>query len=144
MKNNCDIVKNTCGTSTYAECVNYEGKVNESSELKTHCALSIEETTQDIYNQLEEIDLSGLGETCLSYVTTSKGKTVVKNVLLKYEEEICNLRQKVLELENRQICDFPISQCITDLSCLELPCDRTIITVADWMNAITTKICETT
>ena len=88
MKDNCNKVKNTCAASTYAECVTYEGEVNENSTLKTHCALSIEETTQDIYTQLEEINLSELGNTCLEYILNEEDKIIVKNVLLKFEEKI--------------------------------------------------------
>ena len=57
------------------------------------------------------------------------------------EDEICNLKTKVTELENRQLCDFPITSCVTDFGCLALPCDTTIQTLGDWIKAVQTKIC---
>jgi hypothetical protein len=88
---NCNKIKSTCGTRIQAECVDWEGAVNTKSELEGEECLSISDTTQDIYTQLEEIDLSALGESCLTYVETEAGKKIVKNVLLKFEEKICEL-----------------------------------------------------
>lgn len=138
----CNKVKNTCGTKNFAMCISYEGTINSISEYTNEDCLSIEETTQDIYNQLEQLDLSELGESCLEYVEED-GKILVKNVLKKYEEEICYLKNKVTELENRPFCNQPIADCIEDFSCLSLPCDNSIITVKDWMLAVQAKICET-
>lgn len=148
MKNCNQKVKYTCtGSTTFAMCTNFEGEVNPQSEYTTEDCLSLEETTQDQYNQLEniwnEINLSELGSQCLDYLTDENDKVIVKNVLLKHEEEICLLKDRVLELENRQLCDFPISSCGIDLDCLSLPCDQSIATVADLFNALITKICET-
>lgn len=144
MKNKCNKVESTCTTKNYATCIIYESEVNEVSELSDHCALSIEETTQDIYNQLEEINLSELGETCLEYILDPNDKITVKNVLLKFEEQICTLKEQVITLQNRQLCDLPIGECLESLDCLELPCETNIITLGDWMSAVTAKICETT
>lgn len=139
-------VKQTCGEPTYSTCVEYEGTVNNQSELIGESCLDQEIVDQDQYNQLEkiwdEINLSELGNNCLEYVETDEGKIVVKNVLLKYEEEICSLKEELETLKNRQICDIPISECITDLSCLSLPCDDSIVTLGDWMIAVQNKICE--
>lgn len=142
-KENCNKIKHTCtGNRNYATCIMYEGETNEHSPLKDDCELTIEETTQDIYNQLEEINLSELGG-CLEYVETEEGKIIVKNVLLKHEQEICDLKNRIDELENRQICDFPISACGLDLDCLSLPCDDSIATIKDLFQALINKVCET-
>lgn len=145
MKNCSNTVKNTCGSTTYSTCVVFEGTPNSQSEIYENSCFDQEEVTQDIYNQIEEIktqtDLSELGNACLEY-TLNEGKIIVKNVLLKYEEEICNLKQEIENLQNRQLCDIPIGECIESISCLGLPCDQTITTLGDWMSAVTTKICE--
>lgn len=143
MKNKCNKIEQTCATPTFATCVSYEGEVNEVSPLSDDCSISTEEALQDIYTQLEEINLSELGETCLNYVETDEGRIIVKNVLLKLGEEICLLKEEVLTLKNRQLCDLPIGECVTSLDCLELPCEVNIITLGDWMNAVTAKLCET-
>ena len=138
-------VKHTCtGSIQYALCTQYETDLPEFSELE--CP-SIEETTEELYNLVGEIkeqtDLSELGERCLEYLLDENDKIVVKNVLLKFEEEICNLKEELELVKNRQICDTPITECLPDLGCLALPCDTSIVTLGDWMLAVQTKICET-
>lgn len=137
-------IKHTCGSIVFADCTSYEGILPEFSELE--CP-SIEETTTELYELIgvikEETDLSELGNQCLDYLKDDNDKIVVKNVLLKHEEEICLLKERVEFLENRQLCDFPISSCGINLDCLSLPCDQSIATVADLFNALITKVCET-
>ena len=139
---NCNKIKHTCGSKNYSTCIDYEGTVNVDSELDENSCLTIEETTQDVYNQLDNLDLSALGELCLEYVQVS-GKNIVKNVLLKHEEKICELESKVTELQNRQVCDIPITECLPDLACLTDACSNDITTLGEWMLAMQTKICET-
>lgn len=135
-KNNCNKIKQTCGTTLVAQCVSYEGTTNENSPLKDDCALSISETTQDIYNQLEQISLSELGEKCLTYVLDDDGKIIVKNVLLKYEEEICTLKEKVEELESVAICETNIQDCNIDWGTLVNSCGQQPTTLAESLQLI--------
>ena len=135
-------IKHTCSSTNYATCIHYESSVNTDSQYDENDCLSIEETTQDIYNQLENLDLSALGELCLEY-TQASGKNIVKNVLLKFEEEICNLKEELELVKNRQICDIPITECLPNLDCLTDACDNNITTLGEWMLAVQTKICET-
>jgi len=140
----CNQIKHTCGTTTYATCVTYETPVPEFSELGE--CVDIEQTTTELYELVgdirNQIDLSALGEECLEYVETEEGKIIVKNVLLKFEAEICDLKTKVETLENRQLCDFPIADCDLDLDCLALPCDTSITTWAHVIQALINKSCE--
>ena len=144
MKKNCNKIKHTCGSIVFADCTSYQTDLPEFSELE--CP-SIEETTEELYNLVGEIkeqtDLSELGEKCLEYLLDENDKIVVKNVLLKFEEEICNLKEELELVKNRQICSIPITECLPDLGCLALPCDTSIVTLGDWMLAVQTKICET-
>lgn len=58
------------------------------------------------------------------------------------EEEICNLKQALEDNAKTSLCDLKIADCGLDLKCLELdPCNNDIITVADWMQAVTNKVC---
>ena len=136
-------IKHTCSSVNYSTCIHYEGSVNTNSELVNETCLDIEQTTQDIYNQLENLDLSALGELCLSYVQEDN-KNIVKNVLLKFEEEICNLKEELELVKNRQVCDIPITECLPNLDCLTDACDNNITTLGEWMLAVQTKICEET
>ena len=137
-------VKHTCGSIVFADCTSYQTELPEFSELE--CP-SIEETTEELYNLVgeikEETDLSELGEKCLEYLLDENDKIVVKNVLLKFEEEICNLKEELELVKNIQICSIPITECLPDLGCLALPCDTSIVTLGDWMLAVQTKLCET-
>ena len=140
---NCNRISHTCGERTYLICSEYEGSVNSDSSLIEESCLNGQEVVQDIYNQLENLDLSALGGLCLSYTTVS-GKNIVKNVLLKFEEEICNLKEELEIVKNRQICDIPITECLPNgFDCLIGDCDNSIVTLKDWMLAMQTKICET-
>lgn len=140
MKNNCNKVRDTCGSSILSECVVYEGTTNENSPLSEDCALSLAETTQDIYTQLEEINLSELGESCLDYVLTEDSKIIVKNVLLKYEEEICELKQKVSDLETISICNMSIVDCDLDFLGLVDACGNQPTTVKEVLQIILNNI----
>ena len=137
-------VKHTCtGSIQYALCTVYEGVLPEFSELE--CP-SIEETTEELYNLVgeikEETDLSELGNSCLEYVETEEGKLIVKNVLLKFEEKICELEEKVNELENRPLCNQPLGDCV-DTKCLVDACSENISTVGQLLQALVDINCET-
>ena len=145
MKNCSNKISHTCGSTNYATCISYETELPPFSEL-TDC-VDLDQTTTELYNLVgeikEETDLSELGDACLEYLLDENDKIVVKNVLLKFEEEICNLKEELELVKNRQICSIPITECLPDLGCLALPCDTSITTLGDWMLAVQTKLCET-
>lgn len=150
MKNCGNKVKNTCGEKVYATCVYYEEVVPAFSDdsitrtttyVDADC-ITLEETTEDTYTLIgaikDEIDLSALGEDCLSYVQEG-GKTIVKNVLIKYEEEICSLRDRVKVLEDTAICNIDITGCnFTDLGVDD--CLNPITTLGETLQYILTQI----
>ena len=138
---NCNKIKHTCSSTNYATCIHTEGEVNTDSELFEVECTNLQENLDDIYNQLENLDLSALGELCLSYVQEND-KNIVKNVLLKFEEEICNLKEELELVKDRQICDIPITECLPDLACLTDACNNTVTTLGEWMLAMQTKVCE--
>jgi len=136
-------IKHTCAEKNYATCIYYEKEVPDFSSLTEADCITLEETTEDIYEILTEvkgeIDLSGLGEDCLVYVQ-EEGKNIVKNVLLKYEEEICTLKTKVEALENANVCEMDITNCGLDLTGLTTPCDEPITTLGDLLSYVLTQI----
>lgn len=136
MKNKCNKIEQTCGTKQYGSCTEFEGTPNQVSPLSDDCALSIEETTQDIYTQLEEINLSELGETCLEYIETEEGRLIVKNVLLKFEEEICLLKQQIEVLQNTAICEADLSACDLDFGDLVTQCATPATTMKEVLQLI--------
>jgi hypothetical protein len=147
MPNNCeDKIVQSCTTPIYAPCVRYEGIVNTQSTLIDKGCRNLHQTTEDIYTQLEqvekEIDLSALGKSCLTYIQDNN-KNIVKNVLLKYEQEICDLKTKVANLQTVAICSTSIMDCGIDFKCLfpVNPCGTRALTIKDFMVAVVAKLC---
>jgi hypothetical protein len=132
MKNCGNKIKHTCSEKNYATCVYYELEVPNFSNLVGEDCKTLEETTEDQYDILEgiksEIDLSDLGEDCLTYEVTPK---TVKSVLLQYEQEICDLRAKVEALETTAICDINITNCGIDLSGINNNCSSPVTTLGE-------------
>lgn len=130
MKNCGNKIKHTCSEKNYATCVYYELEVPDFSSLVNEDCITLEETTQDQYNILvdikSEIDLSALGQDCINYGVNPK---TVKSVLLKYEQEICDLKQKVQVLETTAICDMNITDC--GLTLPDNPCGGTFSTLGE-------------
>ncbi len=138
---NCNKISHTCGERTYLICSEYEGTVNTDSSLIEESCLNGQEVVQDIYNQLENLDLSALGELCLTYVQEDN-KNIVKNVLLKFEEKICEYEQRITELENRPLCEMPLGDCV-DTKCLVDACNENISTVGQLLQALVDLNCQT-
>ena len=137
----CNKVKQTCGSEQYATCVSYEGTVNNQSSLINDSCISIEETTQDIYDQLGKMTTDGLGYACLAY-TLDNQKITIKNVLKKYEEEICSLKTQIQNIHNETFWNIPIAGSGLDLKCLVTPCNTTITTVKELFQALIIKDCQ--
>jgi hypothetical protein len=138
----CNKIKNTCGTRIQSECVDYEEIVNTQSSLDVDECINLSETTKDIYEQLEEInDLSELGESCLEYIENENGKLVVKNVLLKFEEEICTLKTEITTLKNTAFMEISLVNSGLDFECLSDSCSESINTVKELMQALISRAC---
>lgn len=133
MKNCGNKIKNMCGEKTYATCTYYELEVPTFSTLVDEDCITIEETTEDLYNAVggvkSEIDLSELGDQCLDYVQED-GKNIVKNVLLKYEQEICDLKGRIALLEDETVCNKNITSCV-DLTGIVDACNTQISTLGE-------------
>lgn len=142
MKNCGNKIKNMCGEKTYATCTYYELEVPTFSTLLDQDCITIEETTADLYLAVggikSEIDLSSLGNSCLTYVQEG-GHNVVRNVLLKYEQEICDLKSRVTYLENEAICDKIITECV-DLTGIVDACNTQISTLGELLQYLVDNI----
>ena len=101
------------------------GYLPEYSILNQECA-SIEETTEELYkNQekiLESIDLSELGNDCISYQKQGE-KLKVNEVLYALESEICDIKDKITENVFKEMnLDFKglSDQCGNNISSLKI------------------------
>jgi hypothetical protein len=130
MKNCGNKIKHTCSEKNYATCVYYELEVPSFSSLVNEDCITLEETTEDQYNLIggikSEIDLSALGQDCINYGINPK---TVKSVLLKHEQEICDLKARVETLETTAICDINITECGLNLP--DNPCGGTFSTLGE-------------
>lgn len=138
-----DKKKLRCGVKNYATCTYYESEIPSFSPLSTEECITIEETTEDLYNQISDIkeqtDLSALGEQCLTY-TASGDVLAVKDILLKYETEICTLKSQVQTLQTTAICDKDITQCGIDLTGVSDICDNPITTLGELLNYLVLQV----
>lgn len=87
--------EHNCGAITYALCTKYESEVSRNSSLEDDCK-NIEETTQDIYIQLDAIDdklnLTSLDNSCVAF---TEPKTLL-SVLSDLIDKVCTM-QTLLE-----------------------------------------------
>lgn len=109
-------VKHNCGTIQYATCTRYESEVSNNSELTAGC-LSIEETTKDIYNQLdvidEKIDISELTSSCIIFIEPKTIKLVLQQMLNKIceLEDIVTNQSSLIETLQTQVADLQSNEC---------------------------------
>ena len=145
MKCNNNKLKNTCGIKTPSRCVFYDLDLPEFSKLSIlNDCITIEETTDDLYNLtdliLSSIDTKDLGKQCLNYkVSQNKYKPseniiFIKDILLKFEEEICSLK-------NNNKTEVDIIKNL-DFKCLQDPCNNDINSLETLLQVIINEICN--
>ena len=144
MKCNNNKLKNTCGIKTPSRCVFYDLDLPEFSKLSIlNDCITIEETTDDLYNLtdliLSSIDTKDLGKQCLNYkVSQNKYKPseniiFIKDILLKFEEEICSLKN------NNTSDDKPLE---LDFKCLTDSCNNQITSLKDLLQVLINEVCN--
>ena len=129
-------ISNMCDGLKPSACIEYEGDTNAVSPLKNDCALTIQETTEDIYNQLEEINLEELEDSILNYVKTEDGRVIVKNAFIKIDAEIIALKERVTELETTDICNKSLESCGIEVGSLVDSCGEQPLTLKDHLQLI--------
>lgn len=145
MKCNNNKLKHNCGIKTPSRCVFYDLDLPEFSKLNIlNDCITIEETTEDLYNLtdlvLSSIDTKDLGKQCLTYkVSQNKYKPseniiFIKDVLLKFEEEICSLK-------NNNKTEVDIIKNL-DFKCLQGPCDNNIDSLETLLQVLINEICN--
>lgn len=87
-----DKIKLKCGTKNFAPCVKYQNYVSPKTKLTQTTCLSLEDTTKDLYELIDEIkaelDLSGITSTCLILPTIKNVKTFMQQLY----DEICAVK----------------------------------------------------
>lgn len=138
--------KHHCGTRTPASCVFYNLELPDISKLKIlDDCITIEETTDDIYQMLEyvfdHLNTEELGKKCLTYKTTknryrpNENVILIKDVLLKLEEEICKFKDRDCSEIDKCIIDK------LDFKCLVDPCGENISSLSQLLQILINEIC---
>lgn len=87
-------IKQNCGNYIFAVCTKYEGDVSNNSSLTAGC-LNLEETTQDIYDQLDvidsKLDMSSLNNDCITFTEPKTTASVIKDLY----DKLCALEDTV-------------------------------------------------
>ena len=98
----CNNRKYSCGEKISSICTIYDGELPVWSELNNELCATIEETTEEIYNQVssikENLDTNNLGGACLQYPNNENIKQ--KDANLVFEKNICDLLEIVKDNTN--------------------------------------------
>lgn len=105
----CNNRKYSCGEKISSICTIYDGELPEWSELNDEICVTIEETTEELYNQVadikESLDTSNLGGSCLQYPNNEDIKQ--KDANLVFEKTLCDLLEIVKDNTNSVLaCDL--------------------------------------
>lgn len=136
--------KHNCGSrKNQAVCVFYEGYIPEYSDLNDSDCIVLEETTEDLYNIIddlkEDLNLEDLGNTCIDYDEEDNGNIKVKEALKKHEELICDLQEELDGITNQEL---DISSWNIDTKCLEDECGTGFNNLKDLIQIIINKLCD--
>lgn len=143
-----DKLKRNCGKHHNAKCTDYEGELREGTELDKCDDISVEDVIEDINTYLDEvsesIDLSNLGNNCITYDKVDN-KIQVKEALLKIEEAVCDIKSQVTDTDSSD-CHKAFSADITclglDFKCLTDPCGNQIQNLGELLQALINQTCE--
>lgn len=140
-------LSSTCGKKHNAKCVDYEGELHENTQLEDCGCYNVEEVIEDLNSTIntimDSIDLSGLGNLCITYDLVD-GVITVKEALAKIEAKLCELADAV-ELDPPDcptIFTEDISCLQLDFECLTDPCNNQITNLKDLLQAMITQICQ--
>jgi len=147
MSNCINKVKNTCGSNkVYAVCTYYEGSVPEWSTLVDEDCRVVEETTQELYNEVttlkEQTDLSDITSPCVNFVLTDDAdlgfptvKTFTTDVITALDTLLCP------EANSDEATEVDITGWNLDFGCLTDPCDVPITKLSQLMQILINAHC---
>jgi hypothetical protein len=89
-------IKYTCGSKTYGECVEIQTAPPAFSTLYESNCVSAEDSFIDLYSLIEgikeEIDVSTLENTCITFTEPKTSSSVIEQMYNK----ICNLEELII------------------------------------------------
>jgi len=110
-------IKGNC-KKVYANCTAFEGTIPEYSDLAEQDCLTIEETTQDIYEILTDIktdlELESLRGECITYpvgeIKILDALTALQTFICQQQETI-NSQQTAITTLQAQVADLQTNTC---------------------------------
>ena len=134
----CSKRRDTCSGKINSICVDYNGDIPNITKLDNKDCNTIEDTTQDLYEIVNEIsnqtNIEELRDTC-----TNVGSNEIKDIVKKHDEILCELLNDV-ETSNNSNLD--ISGLGIDKKCLSDDCSTGLNTLKDLLQAIIDKLCS--
>jgi hypothetical protein len=90
-------VKYTCGnTINYATCIEFQGVISENTLLENAECADVQEVIEDTYKMIdvikEEIDVTTLENTCITFTEPKTPKSVIEQLYAK----ICDLEELII------------------------------------------------
>lgn len=139
--------KHYCLEKVQAICTQYKGTVAECSSLDSDDCLTIEETTQDIYDIIDVIknviDLSDIDYDCITIEFEDDENPTIKEIIQKLIEEICLLKNDQSSNPSTNPCEIDLSECNINTDCLDNdPCTNGLSTLPEILNSIIAKLCS--
>lgn len=135
--------KHTCGDKSEAACTYYRLDVPSDSSLINETCVTIEETTNDLYNITTSIkndhDFSDLGDLSIEYNESIPNKPTSKEVAIAFEKEIDALKTSQSQ-QVESICNLPIQDCDLDLKSLVDSCNIIPSTFKDLLQTLIDEI----
>lgn len=135
--------KHTCGSKSEAACTYYRLDVPADSSLINEDCVTIEETTEELYNittQINtELDFSNLGDLSIEYNEATPNNPTAKEVAEAFEREIDGLKTAQSD-RITDICNLPIEDCDLDLQTLVDSCNVQPSTFKDILQTLIDEI----
>lgn len=137
-------ISNLCIDSIKSGCVDNEAELGQNTKITETCVTQTN-VNKDLYDITDEIitnsDTSDLGNLCITYPLTD-GIITLKTVNSVNEQEICNLKDKVTELENKDFSSLDITGFGLDFNCLVDPCGDPITTLGQLLQILINQTCN--
>jgi hypothetical protein len=121
-----DKISDRCLKKTNAVCVKYEGTLSGNSDLDAQDCHTVEAVIEDINEQLDDIydqiDLSGIDESCIDFQEEEAGKVKVREAIIALTLKLKDVMEHVgMSCDDCPECESSCNPIFTeDISCLNL------------------------
>lgn len=133
-------IKQTCGKKSYATCVYYELPLPEISSLVGEECVTVEETTDDLYTLVQNIQNSinvlSIDVDCVDM----PADFTIADLVEAQNAKICELEDEIATLRQESICDKSIEDCGLDLGTLLDDCGEPVTTLGQYLQIIANNL----